>query len=470
MSNVLAQIVDYKHTEVAQRKKQLPLNQFKAQLKKSQRSLFQALSSQHSDFIFECKKASPSKGLIRENFNLEEILQQYKDYASAISVLTDKRYFQGDFSYLTQASQQVTQPILCKDFFVDEYQVYEARYYGADAILLMLSVLTDDKYQQLAEVAQSLNLDVLTEVHDEDEIDRAIALDAKIIGINNRNLKDLSIDIATTEKLVKRLANSQLNDRLLISESGINNHQEVKRLAPLVNGFLIGSSIMAQPDIRSQCKALIYGQIKICGITRVEDAITVDQNGGTYAGFIFQEKSKRYLDLSKAKKICQSVPLKYVGVFVDAPIKVVVQHAEQLNLFAIQLHGHESNDYIAELRLALPKTKIWKAIHVDNTIEFDRNPQIDCYLLDTFSAQQSGGTGISFDWDLLQNIRRDDLILAGGITPENIQLAISQNTYAVDLSSGVELSPGVKDANKIHSIFNQARTKTASDINHNPIR
>ncbi|TQV81543.1 bifunctional indole-3-glycerol-phosphate synthase TrpC/phosphoribosylanthranilate isomerase TrpF [Aliikangiella coralliicola] len=451
--NVLAEIVAHKKEEVAVRKKQMALASFEKTLSPSQRCFKTALSNPNADFIFECKKASPSKGLIRENFDIEEILSQYKDYASAISVLTDEKYFQGSFQYLQTASKSVEQPILCKDFFIDTYQVYEARHYGADAILLMLSVLNDDEYQELAATAKSLNLDILTEVHDETELQRAIDLNAEIIGINNRDLKSLTIDLETTEKLAGKIP----QDRIIISESGIETHNDVKRLAPLVNGFLVGSSIMSHQDIRYHCKSLIFGKVKICGITQIQDAVDIDKNGGVFAGFIFYPGSQRYVELETAKEIVISAPLRYVGVFVNESLETVIEHTNQLGLYAVQLHGNESAEYVKDLRTALPNTQIWKAVHVANSVNFVKDTNIDRYLLDTYSTTERGGTGDSFDWRLLEDIDASELILAGGINSDNVAQAISQQTYAIDLSSGVETGPGIKSSEKINQIFKQIR-------------
>ncbi len=456
--NVLAEIVANKKQELAQRKLAKPLANFKNEITPSSRSLQQALSNQHSDFILECKKASPSKGLIRADFNLEEIVNQYKDYASAISVLADEKYFQGKLDYVKKVSQLVELPVLCKDFFVDTYQVYEARLYGADAILLMLSVLNDEEYTQLAATAKELNLDVLTEVHSEAELARAIKLKAKIVGINNRNLIDLSTDLAVTERLSSKLS----EDTIVISESGINTHDDIKRLAPLVNGFLIGSSIMAQPDIRFHCKSLLFGHVKVCGLTTPEDALNVDKFGGNFAGLMFYPQSPRAVTLQEAKVIVNSAPLNYVGVFVDALQDEVISIAENLQLYAVQLHGDESDEYIEELRQnlnnkGLQQIQIWKAKPVTSNLSLSSNNNIEKYLLDTFSPDKKGGTGKSFDWSVLKNFDCKKVILAGGITPDNALLAQSQNCYAIDLSSGVESSPGKKSHEKIAELFRQLR-------------
>ena len=202
MQNVLAKIVDDKRIEVAAREAELPLDSFKAQLTPSTKSFYDALNKSNAGYILECKKAPPSKGLIRPIFDLDEILESYLEIAACLSVLTDEKYFQGTYEYLEYVTGKVDIPVLNKDFFVNEYQIYLARHYNADAVLLMLSVLDDTTYTQLSECAASLDLDVLTEVSNEEEARRAVALGAKIIGINNRDLRDLSTDLATTERLV----------------------------------------------------------------------------------------------------------------------------------------------------------------------------------------------------------------------------------------------------------------------------
>jgi len=463
-SNVLDEIIANKKIEVAARLEQTPLTSFIERVGPSKRSLLEALSHDYADFILECKKASPSKGLIRKDFDLKEILHQYKDFASAISVLTDQAYFQGDLNYLKLASEQVELPVLCKDFFVDAYQVYEARFFGADAVLLMLSVLDDSSYNQLASVAASLRMDVLTEVHDEEELERAISLNAKIIGINNRNLKDLSIDLSTTERLAAKIP----ADRLVISESGINSRQDITRLAPLVNGFLIGSSIMAQDNIRAHCKSLLFGNIKICGLTKAEDALLVDEHGGRYGGLIFYPPSPRYVDQVTAREIITAAPLDFVGVFVNQSLEKMSAIAASLNLFAIQLHGDESDELINQLRLQLDQNglkniEIWRAFPVKNEVNIIQNKNIDRYLLDNFDSNKRGGSGTVFDWELLDDLNVSQTIVAGGVNPVNINQALSHNTFGVDLSSGVESKPGEKSPTKIAQLFRKSRVEGKSN-------
>lgn len=460
-SNILAEIVANKEQELVSRKSRLSIDVLKQNIKPSNRSFFDALNNDQSDFILECKKASPSKGLIRENFNLAEILAVYKDFASAISVLTDFTYFQGSHQYLKEVSNTVTQPVLCKDFFIEPYQLFEARYYGADAILLMLSVLDDENYQKLSTIAKALNLDVLTEVHDSEEMQRALKLGAKIIGINNRNLKDLSIDICTTEKLMSELSEQDKLGRLFISESGISYHHQVNRLAPCVNGFLVGSSIMSQPNIRIQCKKLIYGNTKICGLTKKESAIAAFNSGAIYGGLIFYTKSPRNITLEQALAITESALLQYVGVFVNELVENIVDIANKLNLYVIQLHGDESAETIAEIKQALPQCKIWKAVSIKldaDKLVFNDDENVDKYLLDTYSNDSRGGSGKIFDWSIINDTNKNKIVLAGGLNIKNIKQAQSLNTFALDINSGVEDKPGDKSADKIEALFLELRT------------
>ncbi|KAF7773739.1 indole-3-glycerol phosphate synthase / phosphoribosylanthranilate isomerase [Pseudoalteromonas citrea] len=453
MANVLEKIVDDKRIELTQRKIDLPLAAFRDKVEPSSRDFFAALATKGTQFILECKKASPSKGLIRDKFDLDEITDVYKNYASCISVLTDEKYFQGSYDYLSYVRAKVEQPLICKDFFIDEYQVYLARLNGGDAILLMLSVLDNDQYANLAELAAKLNMAVLTEVSNEEEVARALELDANIIGINNRNLRDLSTDLATTERLRKLIP----SDKVVISESGIYTHQDVKRLAPLCDGFLVGSSLMSERNLDEACRKLILGENKVCGLTRTQDAQAAYQAGALYGGLIFHPKSPRYLDLDCAKAVVESAPLKYVGVFVNEALGTVIEYAQTLKLSAVQLHGSEDPQYIERLRNGLPVTcQIWKAQGVETALP-KAIEGVDKILYDTKSAKGFGGTGEQFDWQLLKDHDVNNFMLAGGLTPDNVRSAAQFGAQGLDLNSGVELSPGKKCQNKLKDAFTNIR-------------
>ncbi|MGJ8581612.1 MAG: bifunctional indole-3-glycerol-phosphate synthase TrpC/phosphoribosylanthranilate isomerase TrpF [Psychromonas sp.] len=453
---ILGKIVDDKLIWVEQRKQTQPLISFKDQLIESDRHFYQALDQEDSVFILECKKASPSKGLIRENFDLDLIAGTYKNYASAISVLTDEKYFQGDFEYIKTVREQVSQPVICKDFIVDPYQIYLARYYQADAILLMLSVLDDDAYQAYRDTAHSLNMGVLTEVSNEHELVRAIALGAKVIGINNRDLRDLSIDLNRTKELAVKIP----QDRIVISESGIYEHQQIKDLSAYANGFLVGSSIMSQANIDLACRKLILGENKVCGLTHARDAADVHKAGAVYGGLIFVEKSPRFVALEQARLVMLGAPLAYVGVFQNEQIELVAFTAKSLGLSAVQLHGNESPKYIKQLIAVLPDNcEVWKAHGITDSLPEFEKYNVSKHILDTRVGEQSGGTGQRFDWTLLnqQDCDKNSIIIAGGLTPENARQAALIGCAGLDFNSGVESAPGKKDAEKLNHSFSEIR-------------
>ncbi|QLK60944.1 bifunctional indole-3-glycerol-phosphate synthase TrpC/phosphoribosylanthranilate isomerase TrpF [Enterobacteriaceae bacterium Kacie_13] len=447
---VLHKIVRDKEIWVAARKEQQPLASFQNEITQSQRSFYHALQGARTAFILECKKASPSKGTIRDNFDPVEIASVYKDYASAISVLTDEKYFQGSFDFLPLVSKTVTQPVLCKDFIIDPYQIHLARFYQADAILLMLSVLNDEQYVQLAAVAHSLNMGVLTEASNEEELDRAVQLKAKVVGINNRDLRDLSIDLDRTRQLAPRVPHGVT----VISESGINTYGQIRELSRFANGFLIGSALMSEDDLSSAVKRVLLGDNKVCGLTRAEDAKTAKEAGAIYGGLIFVEASPRFVTRVKAKEIQNGAPLKYVGVFRDQPVADVAETAHALKLTAVQLHGDEDQVYIDTLREALPSgAQIWKALSVKDTVPARDFNHVDRYVLDN----GKGGTGHRFDWSTLEGQDLSNVLLAGGLGADNCVQAAQLGCAGLDFNSGVESEPGIKDAGKITAVFQTLR-------------
>ena len=211
-----------------------------------ERALRTKIAANRPAVIAEIKKASPSKGVMRENFNPAEIAGQYaRAGAACLSVLTDRDYFQGHADYLKAARRACALPVLRKDFMVDAYQIYEARYWGADAILLIVAALSDAQLTELETVAHQLGMDVLVEIHDGDELDRALKLKSPLLGINNRNLRTFETSLQTTLDLLPRVP----SDRLLITESGILSPSDVTLMREHgVHGFLVGEAFMRQPD------------------------------------------------------------------------------------------------------------------------------------------------------------------------------------------------------------------------------
>lgn len=262
MKNILAEIYQHKLVEVRERKKVLSVQEICARTKCGERKIrdfFAALKSkdqkQEVGLICEVKKASPSHGIIRQNFDAVEIAEAYEAAGAAcLSVLTDEKYFMGADKYLIDIMANSTIPILRKDFMVDTYQIYEAKMIGADCILLIVAMLEDAKLRELEQCALDSGLSVLIEVHNEEELQRASRLKSKLIGINNRDLKTLKVNLETSLFLAEQVP----NDYVLVAESGIADVSDVELLRQAgINCFLIGEHFMRQDDVGAAVEKIL---------------------------------------------------------------------------------------------------------------------------------------------------------------------------------------------------------------------
>ncbi|MBK7027140.1 MAG: indole-3-glycerol phosphate synthase TrpC [Polaromonas sp.] len=252
MTDILEKITAVKHQEVAAAKKRKSLEAVRADAESRvlTRDFVGALRAKIADgqsaVIAEIKKASPSKGVLRADFEPADIAQSYAEHGAAcLSVLTDKDFFQGSSDYLRQARASCTLPVLRKDFMVDAYQIYESRAMGADAVLLIAACLSDGQMAEFEQIARSLDMAVLVEVHDADELRRALKLKTPLIGINNRNLKTFEVSLDTTISMLADVP----KDRLLVTESGITTPADVARMREVgVNAFLVGEAFMRASD------------------------------------------------------------------------------------------------------------------------------------------------------------------------------------------------------------------------------
>ena len=262
MSNILENIIEFKKREVIELKRNFTINDFIStsnKIEKPRGFINKLLFAEKNGFglIAEIKKSSPSKGIIRKNFFPEKIALDYKESgASCLSVLTDSKFFGGNNEYLKKVKSIVDLPILRKDFLVDEIQIYESRFIGADCILLIVACLNDEELEKFYNLGKSLEMDVLLEVHNEEELERALILKPQMIGINNRNLKTMTVSLETSVSLLKIIPDNVI----VISESGLKTHHDLKFMQSLgIKSFLIGETFMKSENIKRSVNKILHG-------------------------------------------------------------------------------------------------------------------------------------------------------------------------------------------------------------------
>ena len=437
-----------------------------------------ALRQQDFNFICEVKKASPSKGIIAEHFPYLDIAKEYEVAgAAAISVLTEPDFFKGDKKYLQEIASTVKIPVLRKDFIIDEYQIYQAKVWGASAILLICACLDVPTLTKFRELADSLGLSSLVEAHDEHEVQMAIDCGARIIGVNNRNLKDFTVDVQNSV----RLRNLVQDDVIFVSESGLETPEDIQVLRDNNIGVaLMGETFMRSPN-KVEKLAYLYGptyytpKVKMCGISKVETIPAVVEAKPDYMGLVFVP-SKRQVTVDQAKTLVEELHKQYtkrynngaeqsnndeiktVGVFVNETLDNLVSIATETNLDAVQLHGDEDEAFIQSLK-ERTNVEVWKAVQIRSAADAEAwiDSSADMLLFDAYHKDERGGMGEVFDWSCLDEFERP-FMLAGGIDSTNVARAIrTVRPYGIDISSGIE-TDGVKDNEKITAFTKLVRT------------
>ena len=430
-----------------------------------------ALRQQDFNFICEVKKASPSKGIIADHFPYLDIAKEYEVAgAAAISVLTEPDFFKGDKKYLQEIASTVKTPVLRKDFIIDEYQIYQAKVWGASAILLICACLDVPTLTKFRELADSLGLSSLVEAHDEEEVQMAIDCGARIIGVNNRNLKDFTVDVQNSV----RLRNLVQDDVIFVSESGLETPEDIQVLRDNDIGVaLMGETFMRSPN-KVEKLAYLYGptyytpKVKMCGISKVETIPAIVDAKPDYMGLVFAP-SKRQVTVEQAKTLVEelhkqyavrynSETIKTVGVFVNETVENLLKIAEEVKLDVIQLHGDEDEAFIQSLK-ERTNVEVWKAVQVRSAADAEKwiDSGADMLLFDAYHKDERGGTGEVFDWSSLDEFERP-FMLAGGIDSTNVARAIrTVRPYGLDISSGIE-TEGVKDNEKMKAFTNIVRT------------
>ena len=437
-----------------------------------------ALRQQDFNFICEVKKASPSKGIIAEHFPYLEIAKEYEVAgAAAISVLTEPDFFKGDKKYLQEIASTVKIPVLRKDFIIDEYQIYQAKVWGASAILLICACLDVPTLTKFRGLADSLGLSSLVEAHDEHEVQMAIDCGARIIGVNNRNLKDFTVDVQNSV----RLRNLVQDDVIFVSESGLETPEDIQVLRDNNIGVaLMGETFMRSPN-KVEKLAYLYGptyytpKVKMCGISKVETIPAVVEAKPDYMGLVFAP-SKRQVTVDQAKTLVEELHKQYtkrynngaeqsnndeiktVGIFVNETLDNLVTIATEVNLDVVQLHGDEDEAFIQSLK-ERTNVEVWKAVQIRSAADAEAwiDSSADMLLFDAYHKDERGGTGEVFDWSCLDEFERP-FMLAGGIDSTNVARAIrTVRSYGIDISSGIE-TDGVKDNEKITAFTKLVRT------------
>ncbi|KAF9184393.1 bifunctional tryptophan synthase trp1 [Haplosporangium sp. Z 767] len=473
----------------------------------------------------EIKRASPSKGNIDLQANAaEQSLAYARAGASVISVLTEPKWFKGSLNDMRVVRAMIDSlpnrpAVLRKDFIVDTYQILEARVYGADTVLLIVAMLSVEQLHTLYKFAVSLGVEPLVEVNNAQEMEVAIELGAKVIGVNNRNLHNFEVDMETTTKLVNMVPQGTI----LVALSGIKGREDVERYVEQgVGGVLVGEALMLSKDKRAFIRGLLGLSadeepskvlVKVCGVQTVDAALQATDSGADFIGMIFAEGSKRQVKMNVAAEIVEAVreyanataaadgdlegnslqgvkkdevanadwfsmharraernPRKpmIVGVFRDQSLEEMTRIVDTLKIDLVQFHGGEN----PEMAKFLPVPVI-KAFHIRG----DESPKdviqavagtrgLNAYcLLDAAgkAGGYGGGEGVSFDWSLAKAVVNSQeggfpILLAGGLDPENVAEAVRQvRPWAVDVSSGVETN-GEKDEQKIQAFIERAKS------------
>jgi indole-3-glycerol phosphate synthase / phosphoribosylanthranilate isomerase len=466
----LEQIVSKTRADLEQRKLVVPFEEQQrlALSQSSPRDLLEALRDQTKSrigLIAEVKRASPSRGMLAPDIDPIELACTYaSNGATAISVLTESHFFLGSFGYIAAIKQVVKVPVLCKDFIIDEYQVYEARAYGADAILLICAILDQIQLQQLLKVAHDLGMCCLVEVHTAEEVQQAIAAGAIVIGINSRDLLTFQMN----PNLIRKLRPLIPKDHVVVAESGIHSSADARRLARYdIQAMLVGESLVTSPDIPAQIRTLLNGanesvQVKICGLRTKDQLLSARDAGADLLGLMFYEPSVRYIQPQEARELLKifednHINPDIVGIFVNMEAEYINDIVEQVGLHFVQLHGNESPEFCTRI-----KCPVIKGLRLNRRADLNLIEKYEQtswrILLDTPTVKW-GGTGETHDWDLARTVaQQKPIFLAGGLTPENVNVAIHQvDPWGVDVSSGVEIN-GNKDAEKIRAFVENAHS------------
>lgn len=407
---------------------------------------FKVFKKGHLNIIAEVKLASPSEGKLGQEKEMASRVKEYeKAGAVAISVVTEKHFFKGDPKLVGEIKKISSLPVLQKDFILDESQIYQQFLDGADAILLIVRILSKEKLQELVKTTIKLGLEPVVEINSQADLVKALSTTTKIIAVNARDLDSFKVDVDKACELLKKVPNRfiKLGFSGVMGKTEVNKYQKAE-----ADGILIGTSLMKSGNINKFLEDLKFPQVKICGIRTEKAAKVAIKSGADFLGFNFVNSSKRYIDPKLAKKIIKTVKgkAKLVGVFQNAPISEVNNLAAKLDLDLVQLHGTEDDKYISKVKL--PVIKSVTASSKPNGIPakyllIDREKRGEGSLVDPKKAKQF--------------TLKYQIFLAGGLTAGNVSESIQRvQPFAVDVAGGIETN-GVQDMNKIKDFIKNAK-------------
>ncbi len=466
--NVLQTIADATRERVDAERARVPLSELRARVR-AQRPLDapfeRALRAPGMSFICEVKRASPSKGMIAAGADPVAVARDYEAAgAAALSCLTEPRWFKGSLDDLRAVSAAVRIPVMRKDFVVDEYMVWQAREAGAAAVLLICGILSDAQLAEYVALTRELGMSALVEAYEPHELPRALAAGARVVGVNNRDLRNFEVDFGRSARLRPLVG----EDRVFVSESGVETRADVALLEEAgVDAVLVGETLMRAPDkgaalaalrgdgAGAQARVSSRTRVKLCGLSREQDVAAALEARPDMVGFVVEfERSRRSVSGERLTGLARALDgsgIERVGVFVDADPARVAELARAAGLEWVQIHGSEDDAYVARLREALLAAgscaRVIQALCPRTSADVERaeRSRADLVLLD--SGQ---GTGRAFDWGLARELGRPYL-LAGGLGPGNVAEAVrALRPWGVDMSSGIE-TDGAKDPEKMRA-------------------
>ncbi|MBI3039412.1 hypothetical protein HYY75_10260 [bacterium] len=436
--------------------------------------------------IGEFKTSSPSRGVIRKVFDFPTAIKELGSFSEAISILTEPHRFGGEMGRLVDSRKYTSLPLLRKDFISDPYDIAESASLGADAVLIILSAISDQDAETLLKACEYYGIDALLETHNESELPRAVLLAQRwrervAIGVNSRNLENLMVDLSLgfsrLNELKKLLESANLQGVPIVAESGIESPEDAKTVSEVANAVLVGSALMSSDSISTEAERL-FGRrvllekpwIKLCGFTRAQDVQAALTNGADSVGFVMTPGFARSLSLKDflglkndpiLSPVSRELKKRAVAVTVnpsDSDIEKLVDLGEFLT---IQLHGDESSSRVSEIKHRFG-LRVIKALTLRSREEARESLSLpaDLILWDGIrpeARQAQGGTGHPWNFELAEGICTERVILGGGIKVENLQIVASTKVSGIDCSSGIETSPGLKSVEKIRNFIESAR-------------